>query len=98
LFFRGTDLDPGKDSIRNEAIPKSAARIFNAQAIRDQWKEKKRKHDEDEGDRGGKRRKTGKEPTHGPKSDKKKVSLTIQPGESMQHFNRYVKTVCFTSY
>jgi len=89
LFFRGTDLDPGKDSIRNEAIPKSAARIFNAQATRDQWKEKKRKHDEDEGDRGGKRRKTE---SHGPKSDKKKVSLTIQPGESMQHFNRYVNT------
>lgn len=94
VFFRGIDLDPGKDSIRNEAIPKSATRVFNAQVIRDEWKEKKRKRDEDEGDRGGKRRKTGKsgEPSHGPKSDKKKISLTIQPSESMQHFNRYVKT------
>ena len=91
VFFRGTDLDPEKDSIRNEAIPKSAVRVFNAQAVRDEWKEKKRKRDADEGDRGGKRRKTG-EPTHGSTSEKKKFSLTIQPGESMQHFNRYVKT------
>ncbi|KIM36536.1 hypothetical protein M413DRAFT_288345 [Hebeloma cylindrosporum] len=93
VFSRGTDLDPGKDSIRNEAIPKSAARVFNAQAIRDEWKEKKRKHDEDEDGHGGKRRKTGTsgEPARGPKSDKKKISLTIRPGESMQHFNRRVE-------
>jgi hypothetical protein len=92
----GADLDPGKDSIRDEPISKSAARVFNAQVIRDQWREKKRKLDEDESDHGRKRKKPGKtgklgEPIHGPKSAKKKISLTIQPGESMQHFNRRVE-------
>ncbi|KAF8955855.1 hypothetical protein BDZ97DRAFT_1764432 [Flammula alnicola] len=94
---KGTDLAPGKESLRNEAIPKSAARIFNAQSIRDEFKLKKRKvHDEGE-ERPGKRRKTGpdgstklEDKVRSGRSEKK-VSLAIQPGESMQHFNRRVE-------
>ncbi|KAF8184212.1 hypothetical protein BJ912DRAFT_853258, partial [Pholiota molesta] len=81
----GTDLAPAKDSLQNEAIPKSAARVFNAQAIRDDFKTKKRKNEDDDGERAGKKQKTDKG-----KGDKK-VSLTIQPGESIQHFNRRVE-------
>ncbi|KAF9476393.1 hypothetical protein BDN70DRAFT_935085 [Pholiota conissans] len=77
---KGTDLAPGKDSLQNEAIPKSAARVFNSQAIRDDFKLKKRKMEEEGVGRAGKKQKTDK-----------KVTLTIQPGESIQHFNRRVE-------
>ncbi|KAF8148224.1 hypothetical protein B0H34DRAFT_668922 [Crassisporium funariophilum] len=91
---KGSELAPGEQSLRNEAIPKSAARVFNAQTTRDEWKLKKRKlEDGDDGEPSGKRRKTsGNEGTGSKKGQSgKKVSLTIQPGESMQHFNRRVE-------
>ena len=98
---RGSELEPGKESIRNEAIPKSASRVLNAQAIRDDWNLKKRKLDDgDDGKdgRGGKRRKTTATTTRrtitgsgGDKEKKtKKISLTIQPWESIENFNRSV--------
>lgn len=80
-------MAPEKDSLQNEAIPKSAARVFNAQAIRNEFKTKKRKMEDDDGDRAGKKQKTDKTQS---RKGEKKVSLTIQPGESIQHFNRYV--------
>lgn len=73
---RGADLAPGKDLLQNEAIPKSAARVFNSQAVRDEYKMKKRKLEEDD-ERKAKKQKS-----------EKSVALKIQPGESMQHFNR----------
>ena len=94
---RGSELAPEKESLRNEAIPKAAARVLNAQAIRDEWNLKKRKHEEQGEEDGpmGKKRRTGtgqiigsgsKEKSKKPKT----ISLTIQPGESIQHFNRSV--------
>lgn len=50
-------------------------RVLNALKIREEFKEKKRKAQEEEGPK--KKRKT--EP-----------QLKILPGESIQHFNRYV--------
>ncbi|KAJ3502274.1 hypothetical protein NLJ89_g8963 [Agrocybe chaxingu] len=79
---KGTDLAPVKSSLQNEPIPKSAARILNAHSIREEWKAKKRKNEE-QSSRDEKRRKTG--PTD------KKTTLTIQPGESIQHFNKRVE-------
>jgi len=85
------DLAPERVSLRNEAIPKSASRVFDAQTIREEYK-KKRKLVDNQGERPGKRQKTTIESGNGMK--KGKVSLTIQPGESMQHFNRCVMLTC----
>ncbi|CAA7266084.1 unnamed protein product [Cyclocybe aegerita] len=80
---KGTDLAPVKSSLQNEPIPKSAARILNAHSIREEWKQRKRKNEEEQSGRDGKRRKTG--------PADKKATLTIQPGESIQHFNKRVE-------
>jgi len=98
---RGSELAPGKESLRNEAIPKSAARVLNAQAIRDEWNLKKRKLEDGDGmdGAGGKRRKTnvtttGRLTGSGNKEKSrnlKKISSTIQPWESIEHFNRRVE-------
>lgn len=93
LIARGSELAPGKESLRNEAIPKSAARVLNAQAIRDEWNLKKRKLEDGDGKdgRGGKRRKTtGRMTGSEDKEKSKKTSLTIQPWESIENFNRSV--------
>ncbi|KDR77524.1 hypothetical protein GALMADRAFT_138620 [Galerina marginata CBS 339.88] len=90
---QGSDLAPGKESLRNETIPKSAARVFNSQTIREEWKLKKRKAvDGDSGSGPAKRQKHELGTSNGQaKKAEKKVVLTIQPGESMQHFNRRVE-------
>ena len=94
-------MAPGKESIRNEAIPKSAARVLNAQSIRDEWNSKKRKLEDGDGRDGKKRRKTTVMTTaeriteSGSKEKSKNISSTIQPGESIQHFNRSVLTISF---
>jgi len=85
------DLAPEKVSLRNEAIPKSASRVFDAQTIREEYK-KKRKLVDNQGERPRKRQKNTIDSGSGMK--KSKVSLTIQPGESMQHFNRCVMLTC----
>ena len=72
-------MAPAKDSLKDEAIPKSAARVLNAQRIRDDFR-RKRKLEDGEG-RDDKRRKQEKAG---------KISLLIQPAESLQHFNKYV--------
>ena len=83
-----------------EAIPKSAARVLNAQAIRDGWNLKKRKLDGDGRDgSGGKKRKTiataAERITESGNEEKssKKISSTIQPGESIRHFNKSVLAI-----
>ena len=83
-------MAPGKDSLRNEPIPKSAAWVFNSQAVRDEYKLKKRKREE-EGEQGAKKQKTGKI------ASDKSVALKIQPGESMQHFNRCAEELTFVA-
>src|SRR6266545_8325864 len=87
---REIDVAPGKVSLQNEAIPKAAARVLNAQIIRDEFR-KKRKLEGEGGDEAvkscSKRRKTDKtRPNEQP-------SLRIQPGESLQHFNRCVRRI-----
>ncbi|TFK38947.1 hypothetical protein BDQ12DRAFT_665740 [Crucibulum laeve] len=92
---RGSDLAPTKDSLANEAIPKSASRILNASKIREEWKDKKRKFEDDgQGGQGKRRKVEGAEAMQSKRKGKEKemVSrLTIKPGESMQHFNRRVE-------
>ncbi|PPR05068.1 hypothetical protein CVT24_010255 [Panaeolus cyanescens] len=93
---QGSDLAPQKSSasLQNEPIPKSAHRILNAMAIREEFKKKRKAGEELEGG-GGKRRKgdgnnTGK--PSGAKDGKKQESkLRIMPGESIQHFNKRVE-------
>jgi len=77
---------PVKGSLKNEAIPKSVARVLNAQRIRDTYR-KKRKLEEGQGrDDPLKKRQKQQIKTQNAES----VSLVIQPGESLQHFNRSV--------
>ncbi|KAL1742711.1 hypothetical protein HDZ31DRAFT_65733 [Schizophyllum fasciatum] len=78
----GHDLIPEKYSLANEAIPKSAARAFNAEKVRAEFKAKKRSS-EDDGQRGeAKRRKVEAVKTNG---------MSIKPGESLTHFNKRVE-------
>ncbi|KAG6914595.1 hypothetical protein DXG01_016429 [Tephrocybe rancida] len=92
---RGDDLAPQKDSLNNEPIPKGLARVLNAATIREQYRLKKRKLEE-EGDHkpGDKRRKVDGDAKDS-KSKRKEVNATtklvIKPGESIQHFNRRVE-------
>ncbi|KAF9448784.1 hypothetical protein P691DRAFT_668733 [Macrolepiota fuliginosa MF-IS2] len=77
---QGSNLAPGKESISNEAMPKSAARILNAFQVREDYK-KKRKLEQDGSDTKtrDKRRKTNDQ------------QLKIKSGESIQHFYRRVE-------
>ncbi|KAF4621797.1 hypothetical protein D9613_012086 [Agrocybe pediades] len=88
---KGEDLAPGKASLQNESIPKSALRVFNSMATREEYRQKKRKN-EDDGERSSKRHKAGPDgSSEKQKKNDKKVALKIQPGESIQHFNRRVE-------
>ncbi|KIK70009.1 hypothetical protein GYMLUDRAFT_236458 [Collybiopsis luxurians FD-317 M1] len=71
---KGTDLAPSKQSLSSEAIPKSLSRVLNATKVREQWKAKKRKLDNNEQTR----------------AKKPKLISGIQPGESLQHYNKFV--------
>jgi len=83
-----SDLAPGKELLKNEAIPKSAARVLNAQKIRDDYRKKRKPEDSGRDEPSSKRRKQ-EIAAHARKAGK--VSLVIQPGESLQHFNRRVE-------
>lgn len=77
-MIRGTNLTPGKESITNEALPKSATRVLNAMDIRKDYKNKRKL--EQDGGSGGK---------NGDKRRKiDEFELKIKPGESIQHFYR----------
>ncbi|PCH35147.1 hypothetical protein WOLCODRAFT_166073 [Wolfiporia cocos MD-104 SS10] len=83
----GLDLPPagGKHAIEHEEIPKGAARILNAAKIQQEYRAKqKRKASEDAGDSKSSRKRRRK-------GEATKVVTTIQPGESMAHFNRRVE-------
>jgi hypothetical protein len=73
-------LAPGEGSLRNEHIPKSAARVLNAQRIRDEYRKRRKLDDTDGAGKAVKRQKIEKQ--------SKKTSLVIHPGKSLQHFNR----------
>ncbi len=74
-------MAPGEDSLRNEHVPKSAARVLNAQRIRDEYRKKRKLDHKDGVGKAVKRQKIEK-------GQNKTTSLMIHPGESLQHFNR----------
>ncbi|KAJ3729501.1 hypothetical protein C8R42DRAFT_569466 [Lentinula raphanica] len=81
---KGSDLAPSKQSLSEEAIPKSLSRVLNAAQVRQEWR-KRRIEDGEPGetvDARKKRRLNGK--NHNIPS--------IVPGESLQHFNKRVET------
>lgn len=86
---RGSDLAPAKQSLSSESIPKSVTRILNAAQIRQDFKKRKL---EDNGDekKAGKRRKVD----GGGSAQPKELKVQIKPGESLQHFNRFVLCLC----
>ncbi|KAH7913361.1 hypothetical protein BJ138DRAFT_1146276 [Hygrophoropsis aurantiaca] len=84
---KGADLPPARTSVE-DTVPKSIARILNAGKIRQEYRENKRKHGEEDIEDGG------------PHSKKRKVKdtqaqegvpLKIQPGETIAHFNKRVE-------
>ncbi|KAG2341540.1 hypothetical protein BDR05DRAFT_976878 [Suillus weaverae] len=86
--LKGDDLPP-RHLGNEETVPKSVARILNAEKIRLEFREKKRKIDEPNGDECPqlKRRR--------PASDvnsRKEGMLKIQPGETIAHFNKRVES------
>ncbi|KAF5360518.1 hypothetical protein D9756_004503 [Leucocoprinus leucothites] len=76
----GSNHAPRKESISNEAIPKSVARVLNASKIREAYK-KKRKWEQAGDDDKDKRKRQKTED----------FQLKIKPGESIQHFYRRVE-------
>jgi len=98
IFQRGTDLAPGKQYLGKEALPKSFSRVINASEIREAWKAKKRKIEEDGNvlHAETKRRKPNddnkrRQTEVGRAKEKQMAShFRIKPGESIQHFNRCV--------
>ena len=73
-------MAPARDLLNDEPIPKSVARVLNAAKIREEYKAKKRKNEEEGGLAGSEKRRKIEETA--------KSKLTIKPGESIQHFNR----------
>jgi hypothetical protein len=73
---RGFNLAPRRDSISNEAIPKSAARVLNATKIREDYKKRKLEQGGWDDRNPQKRKKTDN------------IQQKIKPGESIQHFYR----------
>ena len=83
---RKSDLPPVQGF--NDDMPKSVARILNAESIQRAWREKKRGLGDGGEDRneGGKKRRKLDNSNDARKKDK---GLKIKPGESLGHFNRY---------
>ncbi|KAL5523685.1 hypothetical protein ACEPAG_7858 [Sanghuangporus baumii] len=81
---RKQDLPPAESSFNHNDIPKSMARVLNAEMVQGAWKEKKRSM-EGEGDRAGgaKKRKIV--------SSSSKAEIKIKPGESLRHFRQRVE-------
>ncbi|KAG6889892.1 hypothetical protein C0995_013868 [Termitomyces sp. Mi166 len=92
---RGDNLAPQKEFLSNELIPKAVARVLNAATIREQYKLKKRKLEDDNEQKQGSKCRRLDDDTNDSKSRRKEVratsKLTIKPGESIQHFNRRVE-------
>lgn len=86
--LKGDNLPP-KHLGNEETVPKSVARILNAAKIRLEFKEKKRKIDEPNGDGCPqlKRRRLANDV-----NNRKEGMLKIQPGETIAHFNKRVES------
>ncbi|KAG1899671.1 uncharacterized protein F5891DRAFT_1128878 [Suillus fuscotomentosus] len=76
--LKGHNLPP-KHLGNEETVPKSVARILNAEKIRLEFREKKRKIDEPNGD-------------ESPQLKRRLAMLKIQPGETIAHFNKRVES------
>ncbi|KAK1215250.1 hypothetical protein PQX77_022152 [Marasmius sp. AFHP31] len=100
---RGHDLAPSKSQLsgthlKEEAVPKSAARVLNALKIREDYRKRKREGgdgDEDtggngEGREGKKRKKTKAKGARDAEVEKGAVG-GILPGESLEHYNKRVE-------
>ncbi|KAG6853469.1 hypothetical protein C0991_004143 [Blastosporella zonata] len=91
----GNDLAPKKDSLSNEPIPKALSRVLNAATIREEYRQKKRKLEDDGNQKQDDKRRKVDGDTKDSKSKRKEAQVTtklvIKPGESIQHFNRRVE-------
>ncbi|KAF9652794.1 hypothetical protein BDM02DRAFT_2583928, partial [Thelephora ganbajun] len=97
---RVTNQAPSQASrnLREEAIPKSIARVLNASQIRSEWKQSLGKRKQWDGERGTKAdsqcksQKKAKRSDAGTASEDTKLPpIRIQPGESLAHFNKRVE-------
>ena len=73
-------------------IPKSMARVLNAEVVRKTWRENQKKRQSEEGEKGGARKRRRKDGEGGDvgKSKKTETKIGIKPGESLLHFERCV--------
>ena len=96
---RVTDQVPSQVSrnLREEAIPKSIARVLNASQVRSEWKQslgkRKQRSEEQDVHANSRRESRKKSKTKGPgaggaSEDTKPLPMRIQPGESLAHFNK----------
>jgi len=96
---RVTDQAPSQASrkLREEAIPKSIARVLDASKIRSEWKQtlgkRKQRNEECGAEAVSQRRPRKKSKTKGSDAgaaseDTKLPPIRIQPGESLTHFNK----------
>ncbi|KZT01028.1 uncharacterized protein LAESUDRAFT_664796 [Laetiporus sulphureus 93-53] len=86
----GLNLPPaGKHAIDNEDIPKGAARVLNAAKIQEEYRQKRKREQEEKDDLhgGAPRKKTKRKGSHAAV----KEEMKIMPGESIAHFNRRVE-------
>ena len=96
---RVPDQAPSQTSrnLREEAVPKSIARVLNASRIRSEWKQslgKRKPRGEEQGaeadsqHRPRKKSKTKGSGAEAVSEDTKLPLMRIQPGESLAHFNK----------
>ncbi|TDL25433.1 hypothetical protein BD410DRAFT_639513 [Rickenella mellea] len=94
---RKTDLPPAASTFTDHTVPKSAARVLNAEALQAAFREKKRKAQpgNEAGEDGGARRKRKRrvDAKHQDQSQRSSANtvLKILPGESLGHFNKRVE-------
>jgi len=88
LLTRGTDLAPAKHiaSLSTERIPKSLSRVLGAAQIRENWRERKRKLEEE--GVGADRKRKERKLTGLSVEESDRNPLAIQPGEALAHFNK----------
>ncbi|KAJ3486734.1 hypothetical protein NLI96_g4030 [Meripilus lineatus] len=88
----GADLAPAKDALSNEDIPKSAARVIFASKVQKEFRESKKRRNDDAqvGNNPGQREKK-KRKVDGEGDGDTSSAMRILPGESLAHFNRRVE-------
>ncbi|EGN97761.1 hypothetical protein SERLA73DRAFT_182497 [Serpula lacrymans var. lacrymans S7.3] len=86
---KGVDLPP-PTSLVTEKVPKTASRILNAEKIRQEYRERKRKVVED-GDAGKPQRKKSKKEVNPKEYQNDEPVLKIKTGETIAQFNKRVE-------